>query len=165
MYLLDTEVVLELRRAKAGKTDEGLARWAAGVSHQSLFLSALSLLELHNRAATLHRSNKSAGNALRGWIDEQVLRAFGDRILPVDKAVVQRSGQLAQSSSRDGLLMATALEHGLTLVTRNATSFKAARLKTFSPWGYEADPDASDADWSRAGRNGSLWLKNLFVRS
>ena len=61
------------------------------------------------------------------WINDQVMTAFDGRILPVDVAVVRRRGALAYANARDGLMAATALEHGLTLVTRNATG--AVRLK------------------------------------
>jgi len=164
MFLLDTPVVLELRKAKAGRTDAGLASWAAGVSPQTLFLSALSLLELENGAARAEGRDKAAGAALRDWIGGQVMPAFDGRVLPVDAAVVRRRGQLPYADGRDGLLAATALEHGLTLVTRNIRAFKAGRVKLFNPWGYA--PDAQDDDdWGQAARTGPLWLKNLFVRT
>ena len=93
------------------------------------------------------------------------MAAFEDRILPVDVHVVRRCGQLAYASVRDGLLAATTLEHALTLVTRNAPSFRAGRVKVFNPWGYTPEAVEDDADWGQAGNSGSLWLKNLFVRS
>ena len=164
MYLLDTGVVFELRKAKAGRTDPGLATWAAGVATQNLFLSALTLLELENGAARLEGRDKAAGAALRGWIDGQVMPAFDGRVLAVDAAVVRRRGQLPYADARDGLLAATALEHGLTLVTRNTAAFKAGRVKLFNPWGYTPDAD-EDGDWGQAARTGPLWLKNLFVRA
>ncbi len=165
MYLLDTEVVLELRKARAGHTDPGLASWAAGVQAHSLFLSAISLLELESGVARLERNDKARAAALRAWIDGQVMRAFDGRILPVDAAVVRRRGQLPHAIARDGLLAATALENGLTLVTRNLAAFRTGRVKLFNPWGYRADPaDDAESDWRQAARAGPLWLKNLFVR-
>lgn len=164
MFLLDTPVVLELRKAKAGRTDPGLATWAAGVTPQTLFLSALSLLEMENGASRAEARDKAAGAALRDWIGGQVMPAFDGRILAVDAAVVRRRAQLPYADGRDGLLAATALEHGLTLVTRNTSAFKAGRVKLFNPWGYT--PDAQDDDdWGQAARTGPLWLKNLFVRT
>jgi predicted nucleic acid-binding protein len=164
MYLLDSPVVLELRKAKAGRTDAGLATWAAGVSRQNLFLSALSLLELETGAARSGKQDKAGAAALRAWIADQVLPAFEGRILPVDVAVVRRRAQLALADTRDALLAATAIEHGLTLVTRQTAAFKGARLKLFNPWGYTPE-DEDDADWRQAARTGPLWLKNLFVRA
>ena len=164
MYLLDTPVVLELRKAKAGRTDAGLATWASGVSRQNLFLSALSLLELENAAARTEKQDKAGGAALRDWIADQVMPAFDTRILAVDAAVVRRRAQLALADTRDALLAATAIEHGLTLVTRQAAAFKGTRLKLFNPWGYTPE-DEDDADWRQAARTGPVWLKNLFVRA
>lgn len=163
MYLLDTGVVLELRKARAGRTDAGLSGWAAGVPRQSQFLSALSLLELQTSAQRLAARDKAGGVALQAWVANQVMRAFDGRILPVDAAVVRRRATLPYADTRDGLLAATALEHSLTLVTRDTTAFKGGRVKTFNPWGYA--PAAEDMDWGQASRTGPLWLKNLFIRS
>ncbi|MEZ0243380.1 MAG: type II toxin-antitoxin system VapC family toxin, partial [Sphingomonas sp.] len=139
MYLIDTPIVFELRKAKAGRTDAGLVTWASGVARQNLFVSALTLLELENSAMRQERIDKAAGTALREWIDGPVMRAFEGRILPVDLAVVRRRGQLPYADSRDGLMAATAIEHGLILVTRNPAAFKAGRVKVFNPWGYTPD--------------------------
>jgi len=164
MYLLDTGVVFELRNAKAKRTDAGLAAWAAAIPREDMYISALALLELEDDAARLERKDKAAGAALRDWIGGQVMRAFEGRILPVDAAVVRRRFTLPYADARDGLLAATAVEHGLTLVTRNVAAFKAGRVKTFNPWGYTPTAD-EDGDWRQAARTSSLWLKNLFVRT
>ncbi|HWI85829.1 MAG TPA: type II toxin-antitoxin system VapC family toxin [Sphingomonas sp.] len=164
MFLLDTDVVLELRNAKSGRTDAGLAKWAAGVSRQNLFVSVLTLLELESGAARIAGRDKAAGAALKEWIDDRVLIAFDGRILPVDAAIARRRAQLPYADTRDGLLAATAIENRLTLVTRQTAAFKAGRVKLFNPWGYTAAED-EDTDWRQAGRTGPLWLKNLFVRA
>jgi predicted nucleic acid-binding protein len=156
--------VLELRKAKAGRTDAGLAAWAAGIARQNLFLSALCLLELQNSAQRAEKQDKAGGAALRVWIADQVMPAFEGRILPVDAAVVRRRAQLTLADARDALLAATAIEHGLTLVTRQTAAFKGARVKLFNPWGYTPE-DEDDADWRQAARSGPVWLKNLFVRA
>lgn len=165
MYLLDTPIVFELRTARAGHAEAGLAAWAAGVARERLFLSAVSLVELEAAAARTARRDKVAGAALRGWIDNQVVPAFEGHILPLDAAVARRRGQLAMAETRDALFAATALEHGLTLVTRNLAAFKGAKVKLFDPRGYQADGLEEDADWRAAARNGPLWLRNLFVRT
>ncbi|WP_421737560.1 type II toxin-antitoxin system VapC family toxin [Caulobacter sp.] len=163
MYLLDTDIVFELRNAKSGATDTGLAAWAAGVQSATLFLSAISLLELDAGAARVERKDKAAGTALRQWLDNQVAPAFEGRILAVDAAVVRRRAHIPLGSSRDALLAATALEHGLTLVTRDTAAFKASRVKLFNPWGY-APEAVEDEDWGQATKSSSLWLRNIFVR-
>lgn len=164
MYLLDTPVVLDLRKARGGEADEGLAAWAAGIARERLFLSAITLVELQGVAAKAARRDKAAGAALRGWIDEQVVPAFEGHILPLDAAVARRRGQLAITETRDALFAATALEHGLTLVTRNKAAFKGARVRIFDPAGYKPVEAVDDADWRSAARSGSLWLRNLFIR-
>ena len=89
MFLLDTGIVLELRKAKAGQSDAGLAAWAAGLPRQKLFISALNLLEIESAAARLARKDRAAGLAVRDWIDTRVTPAFEGRVLPVDAAVVR----------------------------------------------------------------------------
>lgn len=164
MYLLDTPIVFELRNARGGQAEAGLAAWAADVARERLFLSAVSLLELEAEAARSARSDKTAGAALRGWIDRQVLPAFEGHILPLDAAVARRRGQVPLADTRDALFAATALEHGLTLVTRKSAAFKGARLKLFDPRDYQPDGIDEDGDWRTAARNGPLWLRSLFVR-
>lgn len=163
MYLLDTAVVLELSKARRRGTDAGLVAWAAGVDRQSLFLSAMTLVELDNAASRRARKDKNGGHALRRWIDEQVTRAFEGRILPVDAAVARRRVELGYADPRDGLLAATAVEHRLTLVTNSVAAFRTGRIKLFNPWGYDAEVE--EADWRQASKTGPLWLKNLFIRT
>ena len=166
MYLLDTGVVLELRKAKSGQSDPGLAAWAAGIGRQKLFISALNLLEIENAAARLGRKDRAAGLVVRQWIDNHVMPAFEGRVLPVDAAVVRRRAQLPYANTRDGLLAATALEHGLTFVTRKVAAFRAGRVKLLNPSGVSARAVADeDEDWGQASQAGHQWLKNLYVRA
>lgn len=166
MFLLDTGVVLELRKARAGHSDPGLAAWAATIARQKLFISALTLLEIETAAARLARKERAAGLVVREWIDNHVVPAFDGRVLPVDIAVVRRRAQLPYANTRDGLLAATALEHGLTFVTRKVASFRAGRVKLLNPSGYSAQPAGDDdEDWGQAAQAGHLWLKNLYTRA
>ena len=165
MFLLDTGIVYELRRAKSGEADPGLAAWAARAPRHNLFMSALTLLELETGARRLERKSKGDSQAVITWIEDQVLAAFEGRVLPIDSAIVRRAAQLGYSDARDGLLAATAVEHGMTLVTRHTAAFKSGKVKLFNPWGYKPKDEDEDADWRQAARTSSLWLKNLFVRS
>jgi predicted nucleic acid-binding protein len=165
MYLLDTGIVLELRKAKASQSDAGLMAWAAGIPRQKLFISALNLLEIENAAARLGRKDRAAGLVVRDWIDTRVMPAFEGRVLPVDAAVVRRRAQLPYANTRDGLLAATALAHGLTFVTHRVSAFRVGRVKLLNPSGYVAQPSDEDEDWSHGTGTGQQWLKNLYVRA
>ncbi|WP_165189026.1 type II toxin-antitoxin system VapC family toxin [Caulobacter soli] len=164
MYLLDTDIVFELRNAKAGATDAGLGGWAAAQARSSLFISAITLLELETGAGRVERKDKAAGLALRTWLNDQVAVAFEGRVLPVDAAVVRGRARVPLTDTRDALLAATALEHGLTLVTREVATFKVNRLKLFNPWGYKPEALDDSEDWGQAAKAGSQWLRNIFVR-
>jgi len=161
MYLLDTEVVLDLRDARAGSA--ATTGWAQRISRHAMFVSALMIVELDNAAALAGKQGKAAGAAWRCWIDDQLLPAFEGRIVPVDLAVARRRAGLALDQDRDALLAATALEHGLALVTYRPAAFRTARLKLVDP--SRAAPDTSEAaDWREATRERAPWLKNLFIR-
>lgn len=166
MYLLDTPVIAELRRAKSGLADEHVTRWASNVPAQNLFVSVLSLLELESGIAEVQRKDRALGAALHTWIDVTVPAAFEGRILSVDLAVTKKRATLpfSETKDRDALLAATALTHGLTVVTRNLSSYRFSKVKLFNPWGYTPDEDDLEADWQDVSRSGPLWLKNLFLR-
>lgn len=165
MFLLDTGIVLDLRKGQVGQSDPGLAAWAAGIARQKLFISALSLLEIENAAARLGRKDRAAGLAVRDWIDNRVMAAFEGRVLPVDATVVRRRAQLPYANTRDGLLAATALEHSLTFVTHRVSAFRAGRVKLLNPSGVVAQSSEEDEDWSQGVQSGRQWLKNLYVRA
>jgi hypothetical protein len=86
-------------------------------------------------------------------------------VLAVDAAVVRRRAQLPYANTRDGLLAATALEHGLTFVTHRITAFRAGRVKLLNPSGYVPQVGDEDEDWGQGTQTGHLWLKNLYVRA
>ncbi|MGH6612582.1 PIN domain-containing protein [Sphingomonas sp.] len=163
MYLLDTDLAFELHKIRSGGTDPGFSAWVAGVAQTSLFLSILTPIEIETAAATLTRRDKAGAAALRDWAERQLLGAFKGRVLPLDAVVASRRAQLGYTDMRDGLFAATALVHGLTLVTRRPAAFKTGRIKLFNPWGYTPD-DSDDHDWRQAARGGPVWLKSLFVR-
>lgn len=134
MFLLDTNVVSELR--KAAKADPNVRRWAAGASPAVLFLSAISVLEIEIGVLLSERRDPRQGAILRAWLETRVLPAFDDRILPIDTAVARRCAGLHvpdPRSDRDTLIAATALVHGLTVVTRNTADFPPT-VPLLNPW-------------------------------
>lgn len=137
MFILDTNVVSELRKAKAGKADPHVAAWAGSVAAGSLYLSAIAILELETGVLQKERSDPAQGALLRAWLEQYVLPAFEGRVLPVDAAVAQRCARLHAPdprAERDALIAATALVHGMTVVTRNVSDFLPTGVPTLNPW-------------------------------
>ena len=135
MYLLDTNVVSEMRRRK--RMAPAVAAWAESVLPVDLYLSVLTVMELETGAMLIERRDPEQGILLTSWIETNVLRAFDGRILPVDLAVVRRCAPMqvpAPRSVRDALIAATALTHRLTVVTRNVRDFEGTGADMLNPW-------------------------------
>lgn len=141
MYLLDTNVVSELRKSASGCAATRVVNWFAEVDAAVCFLSAISLRELQLGILLVSRRDASQGERLRNWLETQVLTEFSDRTLSVDARVALRCATLHVPNprpERDTLIAATALVHGMTLVTRNVTDFRDMGLRIINPW----EPDA-----------------------
>jgi predicted nucleic acid-binding protein len=137
MFVLDTNVVSELRKIRLGRADPQVAKWADSVNAVDLYLSAITVQELEIGVLLAERRDPTQGAVLRIWLDSHVLPAFFGRILPVDTAVAQRSAKLHVPDPRpvrDGLIAATALVHGMTVVTRNVADFAATGVPLLNPW-------------------------------
>lgn len=137
MYLLDTNVVSELRKIRSGKADANVAAWAESLDASELFISAITVLELEMGVLSLERKDASQGNLLRTWLKDHVLPEFETRTLAVDTAVAQRCARLHvpdRKSERDALIAATAMVHGMTIATRNIVDFENTGVKLFNPW-------------------------------
>jgi len=137
MFVLDTNVVSELRKAKSGKADPGVVEWVGSVLPASLYLSAVTILELEMGVRQIERRDAAQGAVLRTWLNGHVLPAFADRILPVDLAVAQCCAGLHvpdPRSDRDALIAATAIVHGMTVVTRNIADFSPTGVHILNPW-------------------------------
>lgn len=142
MYLLDTNVVSELRKIRSGKADGNVAAWADSVDAADLFLSVITVQELEIGVLLMERRDPPQGALFRTWLNSHVLPAFSGRILVVDSAVALRSALLHVPNPRpvrDGLIAATALVHGMTVVTRNVADFEASGVPTINPWNRPAD--------------------------
>jgi hypothetical protein len=138
MFLLDTNVISELRRPQ--RADGNVVAWAGAISAASFFLSAISILEIELGALQIARKDAAQGAVLRAWIDDQILPRFEGRILAVDTAVAQRCARLHvpdPRAERDALIAATAMVHGLTVVTRDVADFEPMGVALLNPWVIE----------------------------
>lgn len=135
MYLLDTSVVSELRKGK--KAAPSVRMWAQALPAANLYLSTISILELEIGILLVERRDRKQGAVLRSWMEGHVLPAFEGRILAIDTVVAQRCAKLHVPnlrSDRDALIAATALVHGMTVVTRNVGDFRSAGVAVVNPW-------------------------------
>jgi hypothetical protein len=137
MFVLDTNVVSELRKIRSGQADPHVARWADAVDAGSLHISAITVLELEVGVLQMERRDPTQGGMLRTWLETLVLPEFDGRILPVDAAVAQRCARLHvpdPRAERDALIAATALVHGMAVVTRNLADFVLTGVPLLNPW-------------------------------
>ena len=135
MYILDTNVVSELRKAK--KAHQNVKKWAQPLPPASLYISVISVLELEIGILLIERRDKEQGAILRAWMERHVLPTFSGRILAIDTPVAQRCAALHvpnPRSDRDALIAATALVHGLTVATRNVADFERMGVGVLNPW-------------------------------
>ncbi|MEM7226257.1 MAG: type II toxin-antitoxin system VapC family toxin [Pseudomonadota bacterium] len=142
MFLLDTNVISELRKAHTGKADPRVTAWAAGLPVASLFLSVITILELELGVRLVEHRDPRQGAVLRPWLERQVLPAFAERILVVDTAVAQHCAGLHvpdPRNERDALIAATAAVHSMTVATRNIADFAPMGVETLNPWDDRGD--------------------------
>jgi predicted nucleic acid-binding protein len=135
MFVLDTNVVSELRKPERGNAR--VVAWAAAISAGELYLSAMTVLELELGVLRMERKDRRQGEELREWMNGQVLAQFANRILPMDVAIARCGAALHVPDpmpERDAVIAATALVHGMTLVTRNVRDFQRTGVATLNPW-------------------------------
>jgi toxin FitB len=137
MFVLDTNVVSELRKVQFGRAHMNVTAWATSVDAANLFVSAITIMELELGVLSIERRDATQGALLRSWLEQQVLPEFSARTLPVDTVVAQRCAQLHvpnKRSERDALIAASALVHGMAVVTRNVADFKSTGVAVINPW-------------------------------
>lgn len=137
MFILDTNVISEVRKAGDGRADAKVTAWLSSVDAASFYLSAITLMELELGTLRLERRDPTQGARLRKWLDGYILPEFSNRTLPVDSAVALRCAQLHVPDPRSGsdaYIAATALVHGMTVVTRNVTDFEPTGVRLLNPW-------------------------------
>lgn len=137
MYLLDTNVLSELRKAGASRADKNVLAWATAIPAAELYISSISVLEIEMGVLKLERKDPHQASVYRTWLNEHVLTAFSRRVIPFDCAAALKCAQLHvpnPKSERDAMIAASAIVHGMTLVSRNERDFRHIDVRLINPW-------------------------------
>lgn len=137
MFLLDTNIISELRRAAHGLSNPGVVAWAQTTDPVLMHTSVIVLMEIEHGIQRLDRKDPAQASRLRHWFEHQVRPGFGAHALPIDlDTALICAGLHARGprSPHDALIGATALRHGLTLVTRNVRDFEVMGVPTLNPF-------------------------------
>ena len=135
MFLLDTNVVSELRRPE--RADANVRAWASSTPAEFYALSVVTILELERGILLMERRDAKQGSILRRWLEREIIVPLASRILPIDIAIAQKCASLHVPDprpERDALIAATALKHGLTVITRNIADFEPMGVAVLNPW-------------------------------
>ena len=139
MYLVDTNVLSELRLLKGRRGNPQVAAWARLRDPETFYLSAITLMELEIGVRRMERRDAAQGRTLRDWVNGAILPRYGGRILPVDDRVASLAASLHvpdPAPFADSLIAATAIVHGYAVVTRNARDFQFPGVVVINPWDF-----------------------------
>lgn len=135
MFLLDTNVVSALRRPDRATPE--VRAWSSSAPVESYFISVVTILELERGVLRIERRDPRQGAILRRWLENEVITPLAARILKIDLAIARRAAAFHVPDPRpegDALIAATALTHGLTVVTRNVGDFEPMGVALINPW-------------------------------
>lgn len=137
MYLLDTNILSEARKHKAARANLGVVQFLAAQPAYTLYISVISLLEIETGILRVQSRDPKQAAVLRDWLQGDVIPTFAHHTLPIISATALLCAQLHLPNKRpahDALIAATALQHQLTLVTRNTEDFQIEDLKLYNPF-------------------------------
>lgn len=137
MYLLDTNVISEIRKIPSGKANPQLTQWAQNCAADEMFVSVITLMELHKGILSMKRKDAMQGEHLQNWFQTQVLPSYQGRILPITTEIALRCGALHVPNPQpafDSLIAATALVHNLIVVTQNIRDFDSTGVNLINPF-------------------------------
>jgi predicted nucleic acid-binding protein len=140
-FLVDTNVISELA---SKHPNPAVSRWIDSIEADRIYLSVVTIGEIEKGIERLRASRRR--EALSSWLEKELLVRFRDRLLPLDVSIVRQWGRLnavlekqgAPMPAVDSLLAATALHHGLTMVTRNVSDFERSGVEILDPWHFTA---------------------------
>lgn len=142
LWLLDTDVVSEIRKAPLGRCDPGVRAWASATPSSRTFLSSVTIEEIERGVLRKERQDPAQGAVLRRWLEEALLPDSAGRILAVDTEVARAAASLHvpdPAPLHDAFIAATALVHGLVVVTRDVRDFtRFPGLSLHDPWSEDA---------------------------
>lgn len=140
MYLLDTEMLSELRKRRSGTIDAAVEAWIATVDKVELFLSVVSIMDVERAIALLEPRSPHQANVLRQWLHEKVLPTFNGRIIPIDAAIALRRACLSvpgTATEQHAWIAASGLVHRMTIVTRSVSAFTGTGTTILDPGAFQ----------------------------
>ena len=135
-YLLDTSILSEVRSRRG---DPRVRAWVDEQPARDLAISVVTVIEIHTGILHLARRDAAQARVLQTWLNQRVIAAFIDRVLPIDLSVASAVAPLhvpASAPSHDALIAGTALANDLTVVTRNTKDFTRTGVEVLNPWDY-----------------------------
>jgi predicted nucleic acid-binding protein len=137
MYVLDTNVISELRKKASGRAAAAVIRWADAAAPETRYICSITVMELEMGVLSLENRDRAQAILLREWLLDQVIPSFTGRILPVDQAAATACARMMHPRTRplrDALIAATAQTNNYVLVTRNVKDFQDLPVRLANPW-------------------------------